>query len=89
MNDLVFSGGAVEVSRDDLWLCSPLEVVARKKLCLIHNLHELNRSLARLSFKYRDIKVAVQLFENGEHFFSFDSKVHTIMWRSTQLLQNV
>ena len=79
----------MEVSRDDFWLCSPLGVVAQKKPHLIHNLWELNRSLARLSFKYDDNKVAVQLFENGEHFFSFDSKVHTIMWRSTQLLQNV
>ena len=57
-------------------VCSPLSVVASStgKLRLVLNLRYLNQFLLKDRFKYEDLRIAMQMFEPGDHMFTFDLK---------------
>ena len=74
VKDLCDNGSVLEVSPDDIHVCSPLGVAEGKKLRLILDLRELNKCLDVVHFKYDDIRTACNLFDVGDFFFVFDLK---------------
>ena len=58
------------------YICSPLSVVANAegKLRLVLNLRYLNQFLSQVKFKYKDLKVALLMFNEDNFLFKFDLK---------------
>ena len=73
---LLDNGSAVEVDRDQVYICSPLGVVPKKngKLRLILDLRYLNGHLAKFKFKYEDLHVVAEFLHPKDWFFTFDLK---------------
>ena len=57
-------------------ICSHLSVVTSSagKKQLVIDLRYLNGHLLKDSFKYEDLRVAMMMFQKGDHLFSFDLK---------------
>lgn len=74
ISKLLLSGAIVEVSSTDLHVCNPLGVAANAsgKPWLILDLWYVNQHLRPLKFKYEDIRTAVDLFQKGDWFSTFD-----------------
>ena len=70
-------------------VCSPLSVVenAKGKLRLVLDLRYVNQFLPKHKFKYEGLNLVPQMFEKGDHFFTFDLKsgyhhvdIHVDFW---------
>ena len=57
-------------------ICSPLSVVSNNvgKLRLVLNLCYLNQFLLKDKFKYKDLRVAMLMFQPDDYMFTFDLK---------------
>ena len=55
------------------FVCSPLLVVVNSKGVVL-NLRHLNQFLCKDKFKYKDLQVALLLFQKGDFLFKFDLK---------------
>ena len=66
------SGSTVEMNQEDIHISSPLGVVPKKnnKFRLILDVRYLNKHLA--SFKFEDLRIASELLNQGDWFFTFD-----------------
>ena len=71
---LLVAGSVLETDQEHIHICSPLGVVPKKnnKFRLILDLRYLNQHLASFKFKFEDLRVASQLLDLGDWFFTFD-----------------
>lgn len=72
----LLDNGCIEELETPTPYCNPLHVAQQEsgKLRLILDLSYLNKFIVKQSFKYEDIKAALQYFEEGSFVFTFDLK---------------
>ena len=72
VNDLLAKGAILEVT-DIPFCCNPLTVSEKKnKLRLVLDLRHVNKYVKHTKFKYDDLKVVSQMFNQNDFFITFD-----------------
>ena len=88
-NSELLMAGCIVQSNERPWVCSPLSVVenVNGKLRLVLDLRYVNQFLPEQKFKYEGLNLVPQMFEKGDHFFTFDLKsgyhhvdIHADFW---------
>ena len=88
ISELLMAGCIVQ-SNECPWVCSPLSVVenVNGRLRLVLDLRYVNQFLPEQKFKYEGLNLVPQMFEKGDHFFTFDLKsgyhhvdIHADFW---------
>ena len=61
-------------------VCSPLSVVkdSEGKQRLVINLKHLNQFLRKDKFKFKDLRVALLMFQKGNYLFKFDTEIRVL-----------
>ena len=68
----LLASGFVEGLHEPAYCCNPLTVADNGKLGLVLDLRHINTYLALNKFKYEDLKMVAELFEQDNYFIRFD-----------------
>ena len=64
--------GYIEELSQPAYCCNPLTVADKGKLRLVLDLRHVNACINVKTFRYEDLKVVTELFEENDYFVSFD-----------------